>query len=106
MSRIKERFARLTTRKMVSTLDWSGISTISSGTTVVSIAAAQAVSGAVILTSPYMYSNAYVGSAGNIERMVTIPISVGGGAFLIITAGSLAVTAPMPVAWSIINQSK
>lgn len=106
MPRIKERFARLTTKKMVSTTDWAGIATINSGTTVVSIAAAQAVSGAIIHATPYMFANAYVGSAGNVQQMVTVPISIGGGAFLIVTAGSLATTAPMPVAWSIVNQSK
>ena len=106
MPRIKERFARLTTRKMVSTTDWAGISTIASGTTVVSVAAAQAVSGAIVHLTPYMYSNAYVGSAGNVPQVVTLPISIGGGAFLIVTAGSFATTAPMPVAWSIVNQSK
>lgn len=106
MPRIKERFARLTTKKLVSTTDWSGIATINSGTTVASVAAAQAVSGAVIFTQPIMYGNATVADSFGAARLETTAISVGAGAFVIVTAGSQAPTANMPVGWMIVNQSK
>lgn len=105
MPRIKERFARLTTKKFVSTTDWSGVATINSGTTVVSVAAAQAQSGAVIITNAYQYPNATTADSFH-GRWITVPISVANGSFLIVTAGSLAPTANMPVAWMIVNQSK
>jgi len=103
MARIKERYARLTTKKMVSTLDWAGISTIASGTTVVSIAAAQAVSGAVVFTQPVQFT--LTQNSANFAT-VTLPMSVGNGSFIIATVGSVSVPAPMNIAWMIINQSK
>ena len=101
--RFKERFINVTTARPIGTTAWRGIATIASGTAVVSVAATGATSGAVILTNPYMYPNAQVGSAGNLGRMVTAPVSVAAGSFLIVTAGSMAVTAPMPVALAIIR---
>lgn len=101
--RFKDRFLTLGTKRPIGTTDWRGISTIASGTAVVSVAATAAVSGALVFASPYMFGNSQVGSAGNLGQMVTVPISVANGSFILTTAGSVAVTAPMPVQWFILR---
>lgn len=101
MPRIKERFARLTTRKLVATTDWAGVSTMGSGTTVISITAAQAVSGAIVGIFPLGLTTAQ--NTGGFDLVAT---SVALGSFLIVSQGSYAPPAPMQVGWMIINQSK
>jgi len=101
--RFKDCFLTLGTKRPVGTTDWRGISTIASGTAVVSVTATAAVSGALVFASPYMFGNSQVGSAGNLGQMTIVPVSLSAGAFLLTTAGSVAVTAPMPVQWFVIR---
>jgi hypothetical protein len=87
--RFKDRFLNLTTARPIGTGAWRGISTIASGTAVASVTATGVVSGAQI--------------AGNLGQMVVVPVSVSNGSFLLTTAGSVAVTAPMPVQWFVLR---
>ena len=103
MPRIKERFANVFAQSLKGNANWRGIATIASGTCVVSVAAANAQSGAIIHATPYNYAQSLVGSAGNFGQFVTLPVSIGGGAFLIVTAGSIAAVAPLTVGWSIVR---
>lgn len=78
---------------------WRGIATINSGTTVATVAATAAVSGAVIQATIYQYVNAQSSlSPSNVAVQ-----SVAAGQFLVQTVGSIAPTAPLYVAWSIIR---
>lgn len=106
MPRIKERFARMTAQNIVTTLDWAGIATIASGTTVASVAATRATSGAIIFTQALQYPNVTTVDSNAAPRIETCAISVANGSFLITTTGSMAPTAPMPVGWVIFRQSK
>ncbi len=101
--RFKDRFLNLTTGRQIGTGAWRGISTIASGTAVASVTATGVVSGAQIFAAPYMFGNSQVGSAGNLGQMVVVPVSVSNGSFLLTTAGSVAVTAPMPVQWFVLR---
>jgi hypothetical protein len=101
MPRIKERFARLTTRKMVGTSDWMGVSTMGSGTTVISVSAAQATSGSIIIISPLGLATAQ--NTGGFDLVAT---SLAAGSFLIVSQGSYAPPQPMTVGWVIFNQSR
>jgi hypothetical protein len=99
--RIKERFLSLTAAKVVGTTDWRGVSIMSSGTTVVSVAATRAKSGAVILTQAMQMTVAT--NSANPSAIFTVPASVGNGSFIITTIGSVAPPVNMPVAWAIIQ---
>lgn len=101
MPRIKERFARLTTKKMVGTSDWMGLSTMGSGTTVISVTAAQAQSGSIIIIAPLGLTTAQ--NTGGFDIVAT---SVSNGQFLIVSQGSYAPPQPMQVGWVIFNQSR
>lgn len=85
----------------VGTTQWRGISTIASGTTVCTVAAADCVSGAAINVTPYMYANA-VSSGGNLRTVLTVG-SVQAGQFMVFCAGSVAPTAAMPFAWQVLR---
>lgn len=77
-----------------------GIATINSGTTIASVAAAGVASGNVILTAPIQFT--LDASSANF-CMVTVARSVRAGAFEIVTAGSVAPAANMPVGWFVIG---
>ena len=74
-----------------------GIVTMNSGTTVVSVSATGVVSGDVIIASPIQYSS--VQNSQAVGAMITVAQSVRAGAFEIVTAGSQAPVANMPVGW-------
>ncbi len=79
---------------------WRGVATVSSGTTVATVSAAAARSGAVIILTPYMYANA-VNSGQHLFSPVVGSVST--GRFVIFGAGSIAPLADCPVAWQIIR---
>ena len=101
MPRIKERFARMTTKSLVATTDWAGVSVMASGTTVISVTAAQARSGCIIGIFPLGLTTAQ--NTGGFDLVAT---SVGLGSFLIVSQGSYAPPNPMQVGWVIFNQSR
>lgn len=78
---------------------WRGIATINSGTTVSSVAASAARSGAVILTTIIQYASMVASQA----MFVTGVESVRAGAFEIRCVGSVAPVANCPVAWMIVR---
>ena len=109
--RRSERLNKLTVGNIFGTSRNAGIATISSGTTVASVAAAGVKSGSVIMTTPYMYGSVRTGIASG-ASVTTAPaliqtqvMSVRAGAFEIVTVGSLAPNAAMPVAWTIMGQA-
>jgi len=76
-----------------------GIAAITSGTTVVSVAATGVVSGDVVLANLYMYNQTYNGS-----KFVTITVqSVRAGAFEVATVGSVAPVGTANVAWFVVK---
>ena len=89
----------LTAQRMIGSSEWRGIAVINSGTSVVSISAAAAVSGAIVWASPYMYANAQ--NSG--QAFVLVPQSVRAGAFEIVIAGSLTPTANMNITYGIVR---
>lgn len=80
---------------------WTGIATISSGTTVASVAASIVRSGSIVLTNPIQFTLAQNSAS---FAMVTMARSVRAGAFEIVTAGSVAPPADMPVAYQIVRR--
>ena len=78
---------------------YRGIATVNSGTTVASVAATAAISGAVIQTTIIQYASG-VSSQAMVNTYVE---SVRAGAFEIRTVGSVAPVGNMPVAWFIIR---
>lgn len=80
---------------------WRGIATVLSGTSVASVAAAAARSGAVIILTPYMYANA-TASGGALQAAPCVG-SVSAGAFMILNAGGTITFNDMPVAWQIVR---
>ena len=83
----------------IGSTNWRGIATINSGVTVATVSAVHAVSGAIIHATIYQYVN-YQNSINPSNVCVQ---SVAAGQFLVMTVGSIAPTANMPVAWSIIR---
>lgn len=94
--------ANLQANSLTGAAGYRGIATINSGTSVVSVTATAAVSGAVIQTTIYMYSTVQ-NSVGLGQTPILAVQSVRAGAFEIVTVGSNAPTANMPVAWFIIR---
>ena len=92
-------FAGLTINSLTGAAGWRGIATISSGTTIASVAATAAVSGAVILLTAYQGVN-MVSSGQNISLGVE---SVSAGAFQIRACGSIAPTNSLPVVWLVVR---
>lgn len=86
---------------MVGGANVAGISTITSGTTVVSVSAPGVNSGDVIGTFPIQFT--LVQNSANF-CMVTVARSVRADAFEIVTAGSVAPAADMNVGWMIIQR--
>ena len=82
---------------------WRGIATINSGTTIASIAATAARSGAVILTTITQYTGDRTapGTWGQIPVLAVQ--SVRAGAFEVVCVGSYAPLANLFVAWAIIR---
>lgn len=104
--RFKDRILGLTVGQLTSRGDTylSGISTISSGTLVVSVTCAAINSGDAIFTQPYMY-------AGNVNTIPasgatfgTIPVSVRAGAFEISLVGSVTARDTLPVVWMVVRR--
>ena len=85
--------------QLIGSTAWRGIATVNSGTTVASVAATAAQSGAVIALSQYMFA-----TAQNSGQSIVLNVqSVRAGAFEIVCAGSIAPAANMNVAWSIVR---
>lgn len=103
MPRIKERFATILTQRLTATSGMAGVATINSGTSVASVAAANAVSGAIILTQAMGFSLAT--NSANPSAIFTVPASVANGAFIITTIGSVCPPAALNVAWAIIRRA-
>lgn len=96
--------AGLTINSLTGAAGYRGISILTSGTTVVSVAATAAVSGAVIMLQPIQYVNAPTGVASAAQFFVgVIPTSVRAGAFEITAIGSRAPIADVPVGWFVIR---
>mgnify|MGYP001560863641 CR=1 FL=1 len=94
--------ASLTPSSLTGAAGYRGIATMNSGTSVVSVTATAAISGAVIQTTIYMYSTVQ-NSVGLGQTPILAVQSVRAGAFEIVTVGSNAPTANMPVAWFVIR---
>src|SRR5690554_2256364 len=86
---------------MIGGANLAGIATIASSTTVASVAAAGVNSGDVIITNPIQFT--LVQNSANF-CMVTMAVSVRADAFEIVTAGSVAPAASMPVAWWVVQK--
>ena len=91
--------ASLTPSSITGAAGYRGISTINSGTTVVSVAATAAQSGAVVLTTILQYASG-VSSQAIVNTYVE---SVRAGAFEIRTVGSVAPVGNMPVGWFVLR---
>lgn len=89
-----------TIRRLTGSAEWRGIATISSGTTIASVSAAAATSGAAIVTNPIQFT---LDQSSASFCMITMARSVRAGAFEIVTAGSVAPPDNMPVAWHIVR---
>ena len=89
----------LTVQQLSGGSGFRGIAIINSGTTVATVSATHALSGAVILAQIYQYVNAQ----GSLSPSNVAVASVQAGQFLLQTVGSVAPTANMPVAWQIVN---
>lgn len=97
--RRKENYRFLRVAEQLNTNVMAGIATINSGTAQVTVTAAAADSGAVVLTQPIQMPNAQ--SSLNPLHGITVPISVANGSFVITTVGSHGVIQPTPVAWAV-----
>ena len=98
MTMLKFRQA-LTVGAMRGTAETAGISVMSSGTSVISVAAAQAQSGAIIQASPSNY-----GSVVASQEFKGVAVdNVAAGTFEIRAIGSMCPVEDLPVAWNIIK---
>lgn len=102
--RIKERFRKATVADLFGTSAMAGITTMSSGTTVVSVSATGVKSGDIIQATPYMYANTSVASGNGVAFIGLQVSSVRAGAFEITAIGSRAPVADMPIAYNIIHR--
>ena len=95
--RIKDRFLLITTRHQTVTGSMAGIGTMTSGTTVASIAVAAVDSGDVVQISPYMYT-----SVVNSQEFKGLAVeSVRSGAFEVRAISSMAPVDDCPFVWSV-----
>lgn len=97
--RRKERFLSTRAQKLTGMASMAGVATINSGTTTVSVGAASARSGSIILLTPQFYGNTLTES----QRGVTVG-SVRTGGFNIFMVGSQAPSAAYPVGYLVVNQ--
>lgn len=96
-------FADLTVNSITGAAGWRGIATMNSGTTIASVAATAARSGAVIMTQIMQYTGDRTapGTWGQIPLLAVQ--SVRAGAFEIVAVASYAPLANMPIAWMVIR---
>ena len=91
--------AALTVSSLTGAAGYRGLVTMNSGTTIASVSATAAISGAVILTQILQY----VGDVNSQAGFSTAVQSVRTGAFEIVAVGSRAPLGDAPIAWFIIR---
>jgi hypothetical protein len=97
--RRKERFLSTRSGRLVALGGMAGVATINSGTTTVSVGAASARSGSVILVTPQGYSGTLTESARSVQVG-----SIRAGGFNIFMTGSIAPAANLPVGWVVVSR--
>lgn len=97
--RIKERFKRIVVDKLAGSQNFCGIVQMNSGTSVVSVANPNAVSGSIIGLFPFGLS-----TAQNTTGFDIVPTSVSNGQFLIVSQGSYAPPNAMQIGYVVFNQ--
>lgn len=96
-------FASATVQSLTGAGGWRGIATINSGTTIASVAATAAVSGAVIIATIMQYTGDRT-APGTWGQIPTIAVqSVRAGAFELVCVGSYAPLQNMPVGWMVVR---
>ena len=91
--------AALTVSSLTGAAGYRGLVTMNSGTTIASVSATAAISGAVILTQILQY----VGDVNSQAGFSTAVQSVRTGAFEIVAVGSRAPLGDAPIAWFVIR---
>lgn len=97
--RAANTFSDATVNSITGAAGWRGIATMNSGTSVVSVAATAAQSGAVIIAQPLQYTS---DTSSQAFKSVAVQ-SVRAGAFEIVAVSSMAPVANMPIAWAVIR---
>lgn len=104
--RFNDRINRLRLGTIKAADKMAGIATISSGTTVASVAAAGISSGDLVFLQPYMYANAQTAVASGAQTFLggLAVSSVGADRFMIFTVGSRAPIVDLPVGWFVVRK--